>query len=87
MRFSQDLTTEDFTCLDPERTVALLPVGAFLTIAEGSEVQAGQVQTFGRGTSVRPRGGDDPFFQVPAVFDFRRGRQSATVLSSLGLER
>ncbi len=28
MRFWQDLTTEDFTHLDPARTVALLPVGA-----------------------------------------------------------
>lgn len=28
MRYWQDLTTEDFTKLDPERTVALLPVGA-----------------------------------------------------------
>lgn len=28
MQFWQDLTTEDFTLLDPERTVALLPVGA-----------------------------------------------------------
>lgn len=28
MRYWQDLTTEDFTKLDPERTVALLPLGA-----------------------------------------------------------
>lgn len=39
------------------------------------EVLEGEVQTFGRGFDVEGEGEDDPNFQRPALFDFRKGQR------------